>query len=434
MNEKIEIHEENENIADNETNNELRGDFKNEIKNKKITAIIAEFNPLHRGHEYIIQRSKELTGNENVIIIQSGNFVQRAVPAVMDKFTRGRHAIMAGASAVVEIPTMFATGNAEVFAKGSVRVAASFDGVTHLAFGIEADELEILESIASVMVTQEKKYRKIIKPMIKQGESYDTARTKAVAIMLPGHGKKTIEKVMSTANNKLGIEYLKELKRIKSNIIPIGIKRQDGVSSTNIRVQISNVQSGHNGGHGDALENLGKFGLSKHVDATGALRKHNFDIYGNIALYSLRTKLTEEIYNANTEILNRIKNLSVTTFREYLETAPTKRYTISRMSRLALHAILGVNKSDIGMIYKCHKGKKMFLPYANLLGARREIVPTLISNTNTHIMFKGNPQNNNTAKRLNENFAQRLQEIDTSAQTLYEVISAKKQMIKPVFV
>ena len=89
----------------------------------KIAVIIAEFNPLHKGHEYLIEQTRKVTDCTHIVVIQTGNFTQRAEPAIIEKHLRAQSAIMCGIDAVLEMPTVFATNKPEVFAKAGVQIA-----------------------------------------------------------------------------------------------------------------------------------------------------------------------------------------------------------------------------------------------------------------------------------------------------------------------
>lgn len=85
----------------------------------KVTGIIAEYNPFHKGHAYHIQKAKELTGADYIIVVMSGDFTQRGMPAILDKYTRARMALACGADLVLELPVRFACASAEFFCRGS---------------------------------------------------------------------------------------------------------------------------------------------------------------------------------------------------------------------------------------------------------------------------------------------------------------------------
>ena len=84
------------------------------VNNIKVAAIIAEYNPFHNGHAYHIKETKRLTGAEYVIILMSGNYVQRGEPAIIDRYLRAKSALLSGADAVFELPVTVSTGSAEI--------------------------------------------------------------------------------------------------------------------------------------------------------------------------------------------------------------------------------------------------------------------------------------------------------------------------------
>ena len=116
----------------------------------KIYAIICEYNPFHNGHLYQLQKAREL-GADAILCIMSGNFVQRGEASVMDKYTRAKHAVMAGADIVIELPTVFATSNAELFAKGAVKLLSSIPNVSNLCFGAENADKNAFLSTAQLL-------------------------------------------------------------------------------------------------------------------------------------------------------------------------------------------------------------------------------------------------------------------------------------------
>ena len=103
----------------------------------KICAIICEYNPFHNGHLYQLNLARELSGADAVLCIMSGNFVQRGENAILDKYTRAKHALKAGADIVIELPTVFATSPAELFATGAIHILSSIPAVKTLCFGAE---------------------------------------------------------------------------------------------------------------------------------------------------------------------------------------------------------------------------------------------------------------------------------------------------------
>ena len=177
----------------------------------KLAAIICEFNPLHTGHKRLIDYAKSLACN--VVCIMSGNFTQRGMPACADKYSRAKHAVLAGADLVVELPTVFATASAENFAYGAVALANKL-GADCLFFGSECGDIEQLKKCIDEINDADTNKR--IQQEVQHGVSYP----KAVALA-------TGQELLSQPNNVLAIEYLKALQYTHSSITPFTLKRED---------------------------------------------------------------------------------------------------------------------------------------------------------------------------------------------------------------
>ena len=341
-----------------------------------IVAIIAEFNPLHEGHKYIIGQARELTGCDRVLVIMSGNLVQRAEPAIEHKSKRAVDAINAGADAVVEIPTVFATGNAEVFAKAAVQIAASFSAVTHLVFGVEGDvDVATLRSVAGAVDN--------VKPYARAQLIRDTMPDLPINVIDGG-------------NNKLGVEYLRELARLGSNIEVVCVPRVAGASATAVRADMRSAGLGE-------------------VD---------WDKFGAVALYSMMTAMdADKTYNCNEEIYNMIGRLRPVTYEALKRDAPTRRYGVSRIARLALHSALGVTKRDVGRLYR-----RDAVPYVNLLAIRDgddELLRWLCANKKTPVVVRGNKN-----QPRDDGYTRMAKKIDHRADLLWEAVSDKKSFSK----
>ena len=117
----------------------------------KTIGIIAEFNPFHNGHKYIIEKSRQETGADYCVVVMSGDFVQRGAPAIVDKFARAKMALSCGADLVLELPIYYSLGSAEFFASGAVSILDSLGVIDYLCFGSESGDLASLTSIARVL-------------------------------------------------------------------------------------------------------------------------------------------------------------------------------------------------------------------------------------------------------------------------------------------
>lgn len=203
-----------------------------------ITAIIAEYNPFHNGHLYQIQQAKLLTGCDHVIAVMSGSFVQRGEPCLMDKFDRACCALAGGLDAVFELPVHIATASAEGFASGAVSLLNGLGCVDYLCFGSECGSLDLLDSIAQILVSQPDHFQHLLRTYLKDGLSFPAAREEALldyintipaarrqlAELLPDY--MSFSDFLSMPNNILGIEYLKALKKSGSTIKPVTLRRK----------------------------------------------------------------------------------------------------------------------------------------------------------------------------------------------------------------
>lgn len=188
----------------------------------KTAGIIVEYNPLHKGHAYHIEQTRRITGADYVIAVMSGSFVQRGAPALLDKYTRTRMALLCGADLVLELPALFAAGSAGDFAAGSVALLENLGVADSLCFGSEAGALEPFLKTASVLLDEPASFSVRLQEGLRQGLSFPAARQKALETFLPEAG----ENFFSSPNNLLGLEYTAALLRQKSMIQPFTIPRK----------------------------------------------------------------------------------------------------------------------------------------------------------------------------------------------------------------
>ncbi len=200
-----------------------------------ICGIIAEYNPLHNGHLYHIERTKEALIKESsdpfIICVLSGHFTQRGEVAILDKWTRAKHAINAGASLVIELPTVYACSSAQNFANGAIDILKGLGCIDYLSFGSESDELKSLTAIATAYDSD--KYSKLLQQSLSKGNTFAKASSEAIESIM---GKSAL---LSSPNAILAIEYLKCIKG--TSIKPLPIKRT--VNSHNDTVLLPNITS-----------------------------------------------------------------------------------------------------------------------------------------------------------------------------------------------
>lgn len=337
----------------------------------KVVGIIAEYNPFHNGHKYQIDKIKKELGADFVIVAMSGNFLQRGVPALCDKFTRTEMALRCGADLVVEIPTLWATASAEYYAHAGVALLASTGVVTHLAFGAETDDLGALKQVAAILKKEPDVYRAVLANSIRSGNSFPVARKNALITSLPQFSEEKINELLDNPNNILALEYLKAL---PDSIEPILIKREGaGYHDTEIHADLPSASAIREAIFGsadmDSISNAmpaESFVLLKNAHAHNQLLTINdFSDSLGYCLLSQSALGFSSYADCNQDFSNKIKNAinDYVFYEDFINTLKTKDMTYTRVSRCLLHILLGIKQSDYTI------GRAIgFAPYLRLLG------------------------------------------------------------------
>lgn len=189
----------------------------------KHIGIIAEYNPFHNGHQYQLKKVRKLFPKKDILIVMSGDYVQRGEPAIFNKYLRTQCALQSGADIVFELPALFATASAEYFATASVLALSATGAVDTLCFGAESENIKAFQKIAGLFAEEPKDYQQLLKQYLKNGLSYPKARSQAAAIYLQDD---TCSDLLKQPNNILGIEYIKAIQKYHLNITPVIIKRK----------------------------------------------------------------------------------------------------------------------------------------------------------------------------------------------------------------
>lgn len=336
----------------------------------KVLGIICEYNPFHNGHLYHLEQSKKITGSNYVVAIMSGNFTQRGNTAIIDKWSRTEAALKCGADLVIELPVLYATSSAENFADGSIRILDSLRIVDYLGFGCENPELTLLTDIADVLYKEPKIYKNILSDEFKKGISFPKARETALLSYL-GNNKK-YSNIISSPNNILGIEYIKALKKCKSNIVPVPITRfEAGYNDLNYSGNIASATAIRNiikNGNFEIVKNLLP-PPSYEILMDNIKQGHiipDLSVFEKQIIYNLRKMDTSEIAELPdvTEGLEfSIKKTAnaCNTISEFLVLIKSKRYTSTRIQRILLYSLLGITKKDMVLSKKVN-------PYVRVLG------------------------------------------------------------------
>ena len=345
----------------------------------KICGIIAEYNPFHNGHNYHIEEAKRLTGADYCIIVMSGNFVQRGSPAILDKYARTEMVLNCGADLVLELPSYYSTGSAEYFAKGAVSLLHKLGCITHLCFGSECGDIEILTKIADILANEPPEYQAMLRHNLKLGKSYPIARSQALLHLYPELTESM--DVLSSPNNILGIEYIKALLQQNSCIIPVTTARKGSAyhehrfttsavhaSATALRVAL---------GEGRPLSALADqippkaYEVFRNtLEQTPPMWKDDLSSQLRYKLLSERNKGYEEYMDVSPDLSDRIKKKlpEFTTFTEFSDLLKTKEITYTRVCRSLLHILLNMKKQDMSF----YKDTLDLIPYARILGFKKD--------------------------------------------------------------
>lgn len=171
----------------------------------KACGIVAEYNPLHTGHVYQMNKARQISQADCIIVVMSGNFVQRGEPAVIDKYARTRASLKAGADIVIELPVYYALSSAENFARGAVLTLNEMKAAS-ICFGAETDNADRLAKISNAIISESPEYKAILNKALAEGLSYPAARQTALLEYLP-----ECKDIISGSNNILAIEYIKAI-------------------------------------------------------------------------------------------------------------------------------------------------------------------------------------------------------------------------------
>jgi len=297
----------------------------------KISALIAEFNPFHLGHKLLVDNMKK--HSDAVIAVMSGNFVQRGECAVFEKGERAKAAIENGVDLVLELPSVYALSSAEGFAKGGVKTLAACNIADELHFGSECGDIEKLSLCADILNEETPLFRSILSEKLKEGLSYPAARQQALQEIIPEGN------LLSSPNNTLAIEYIREIKKSGLNIVPYTIKRiGSGYNDIEKNAAIPSASGiRHFLKEGQCVK---EHMLYNYVDKP--LFMNAFDVIVAARLKAISKEELSSLYDCNAEIAARLKDASVyNTFEEIVSAASCKSYTQSRLRRILCNMITG---------------------------------------------------------------------------------------------
>ena len=342
-----------------------------------VVGIIAEYNPFHEGHAYQIQKAKEQCGAEFAVVVMNGDYVQRGEPAIFDKYTRTKEALLGGADLIFELPVRFGLSSAGDFAMGGVLALNALPFVTHLCFGTETGDLTPLLQAATFLCDEPDSYRTRVKPFVKQGILYPKARSLALAAE---SGLPT--ETWDSPNNILGLEYCVALQKLHSKIKPFTIRREGQGYHDNDTPALSDFPSA-------------TF-LREKIRKAGEKENLSLSDFSSLIGYSLLTaKDLCRIKDITPDLSDRIRN-ELPKYREineFVKTIKNPSLTTGRIKRSFFQCLFDIEKEEPVM------------PYLRVLGMKKEASSLLSQKENascqilTKLAFDV-PKMDDTAKKL----------------------------------
>ena len=391
------------------------------------TGIIVEYNPFHNGHKYHINKSKEITNADNIIAIMSSSFVQRGEPAICDKWTRAKSALLNGVDIVIELPVLYSCSSAESFAFNALKILDSTNIINSICFGSECGNINKLKKLANLLNDENEEYKIMLKNELKKGISFPVARENVLL-----HFENDINDIIKNSNNILAIEYIKAINKLKSSIKPFTFNR--------IKSKYNSIEISGNFSSATAIRNLIKnkdlstlkktipqnsfdLLLNSSKNGTFPVYLNNMSDMLNYCLRCINKNDLNKILDINEGIENRILNslsncYSISEIADYVK---SKRYTYTKIQRTLLHIILNIYKEDLNYFQNLKNSC-----YIRILGFKKEkqyLLKELVKNSNIPIITNVKK----TYEKL-DNDAKRLFDIEIKATNLWYMCVPNKKL------
>lgn len=297
-----------------------------------VLGIIAEYNPFHNGHLYQLNKIKEMYPDSIIILVLNGYFLERGIISLETKEEKTRLALKYGVNLVIELPFIFGSNSADIFAEASLELLNALK-ISKLIFGSESNDINTLKSSASKQLKND--FDDKVKRYMDLGVNYPTALNKATGIDI------------NKPNDLLGVSYIKTILKHDYKIEVETIKRTNDfhdlesneriISASNIREKLKNNTD-----------------VKKYIPE-GNLVSVNEDLFFNLLKYKIITSVNLDEYLSVDEGLDsRLKKVisKSSNLDELIQNVKTKRYTYNRIMRMFIHILIGVKKRDKESILK----------------------------------------------------------------------------------
>lgn len=336
---------------------------------KKIIGVIAEYNPFHLGHRYQIEKIKELYPDSIIIAIISTNFTQRGDISLLNKWNKATICLNEGIDLVIELPTLYATQSADIFAYGAISILNKFK-IDTLVFGSETNDIDSFTALANIQINNPK-YPELVKNYLSLGLNYPTAMSKAL--------KELTNTKIDKPNDLLALSYIKEIIKNNYPITPISIKRTNDYHSNSLQNNTNIINASliremflNNQDISPYIPNNTKELLYQYLSLNKAYTLLKYNIINNENNLSTYLDIEEGL---DKRILKYLDTSH--TWIDLVNNLKTKRYTYNKINRTLLHLLLNIKKED--------NTKEIYLRVLGFNNKGREYLKKLKKDTNLDI-------------------------------------------------
>ena len=307
---------------------------------QRITGIITEYNPFHNGHLYQIQQVKKQFPDAPLVIAMSGNFLQRGEPAIIDKWHRAAECLANGADLVMELPLMAAVQPADRFAYYGVWTLAQM-GVTDLFFGAEHATFDFMHDAQKAM--------EITGNFNKYHESFAKTYQQVIAEKV-GHQ-------VDQPNDLLGLAYAKANLKLKAGINLHPIQRKNAnyhdieLNDAGTIASASAIREALHHQNQD-FEKFVPHQTAQDLKKQPLVSWDDFWIHLKMELLTHSPQELEKIYGMAEGIQYRMIAMAqrsefAGSFDSWIKAVKNKRFTYTRLSRLATMTLLHITWDDV---------------------------------------------------------------------------------------
>lgn len=385
----------------------------------KITGIITEYNPFHLGHEFHINSSKEKTHADAIICVMSGNFVQRGIPSIIDKWSRAKMALLGGVDLVIELPTIYSVSSAEYFAFGAVSILDSLNIVDSISFGSECGDIDTLIELSKILLLEPLEFKEFLKEELSLGMSFPKARSIALEKYIKNFKEAKfsnidIQDILNSSNNILAMEYCKALLKLNSKITPVTVTRV----GSNYNDEDLNQNSF------SSASSIRKIIKEDSLDSCiNIIPKYSYEILSQNKIANINkmfsyvkyrllsdSSLLFNIPDASEGLGNKIlKNIAIAnSFDELIMLCKSKRYSYTRISRVMCQCFLSLTKEDLAL----NKSKPEYIRILGLNETGAKLIKEIKNNSNINIVNK-----------ISKNYKNQMLSLDIKATNLYSLLN-----------